>query len=241
MTDAALTEISRTPRVLIVDDELPNRRLLIAMLKQEGYEILEAENGRLAIDVIQREPVDVILLDVMMPVLDGIETCRVVRQELNKPLLPIVMITALADQTSRTRAKAAGVDDFITKPVYKDELLARVRTLLHVQRLHEQIEEKRRLAEADARRWRLVSRVADDVASAVTFEGIKARIVDLLEGDLPIDEIECGFIGDAAGEPAVSATLLALIGGGRGGGESTPHVDMKPIQTSSHESSAHTR
>ncbi len=220
MTGTALTE-TRRARVLIVDDEFPNRRLLISMLKQEGYEIIEAENGRRAVAIIQEEPIDVVLLDVMMPVLDGIETCRVVRQELNKPLLPIVMITALADHASRARAKAAGVDDFITKPVYKDELLARVRALLHVQRLHEEIDERRRLAEADARRWRLVSRVANHVATANTFEGIKVRIVDLLEGDFPIDEIDCGFVGDAAGESDVSAKLLALIGRSRAGEPNT--------------------
>ena len=219
--DAHTESDTRRRRVLIVDDEPPNRRLLASMLKHEGYELVHAENGRVAVDVIASEPIDVVLLDVMMPLLDGIETCKVVRQHLDKPLLPIVMITALTDHSSRLRAKQAGVDDFITKPVYKDELLARVRALLHVQCLHEAMRRQREIALADARRWRLVSRVADEVATAASFEVINARIADVLAVDLPIDEVECGFTTDPS-SPA-SPRLLALLGAVQGI-SSTPRI-----------------
>ena len=121
-----------TPRILVVDDEAPNRALFEALLAPEGYEIFLAENGEEALIRAEKDAPDVILLDVMMPAMDGFETARRLKQNEQTRIIPIVMVTSLSDVEDRVRALEAGADDFLSKPVDKTELRVRVKTLLTV-------------------------------------------------------------------------------------------------------------
>jgi putative two-component system response regulator len=118
--------------ILVVDDQSQNVELLEAYLIPGGYEVVKAANGEEALKKLAEKPVDLILLDVMMPGMDGFEVTRRVRKDPLHRLLPIVLVTALKETEDRVKGIEAGCDDFLTKPVDKTELLARVRSLLKV-------------------------------------------------------------------------------------------------------------
>lgn len=118
--------------ILIVDDQPQNIELLEAYLIPYDYKILTASNGKKALDILAANPVDLILLDVMMPEMDGFEVTRRVRMIEILHQLPIILVTALREPEDRVNGIEAGCDDFISKPVDKNELLARVRSLLKV-------------------------------------------------------------------------------------------------------------
>ncbi len=128
------------PTVLVVDDESWNRILAEAILEDEGYRIQTAADGREALEVIACERPDAVLLDVMMPRLDGFEVCRRLKSSRRTFFVPVIMLTALADSASRTRGLEAGADDFLTKPINRIELLTRLRSLLRIGRLRDQLD-----------------------------------------------------------------------------------------------------
>lgn len=114
-------------RILIVDDEPRYLRLLEANLRTEGYEVSTAQDGLQALDVFSAQPVDLVLLDVMMPRLDGFGTCQRLREFSN---VPIVILTARGEEQDRVRGLDLGADDYLIKPFSATELLARVRAVL---------------------------------------------------------------------------------------------------------------
>ncbi len=120
------------PVILVVDDQLQNIELLEAYLVPQGYEIVKAVNGEEALGKLSDNQIDLILLDVKMPGMDGFEVTRRVRQDDKKRLLPIILVTALRETEDRVKGIEAGCDDFLSKPVDKMELLARVRSMLKV-------------------------------------------------------------------------------------------------------------
>lgn len=132
---------SETPAavVLVVDDLAANVALLDAVLTPRGHRVVGASSGAAALDHLAREDVDIVLLDILMPGMDGYEVCRRIRADERTAFLPVVMITASGEQ-EKLRALEAGADDFVTKPFDQSELLARVRSLLRVKRYHETIE-----------------------------------------------------------------------------------------------------
>ena len=127
------------PLVLAVDDLPANVRLLDAVLSPRGYRVLGAGSGPEALALVAEHRPDLILLDIVMPEMDGYEVCRRLRQDPATAFLPVVMITASGDQ-ERLLAIEAGADDFVAKPFDKAELLARVRSLLRIKRYHDTIE-----------------------------------------------------------------------------------------------------
>jgi len=172
--------------VLVVDDEPTNRRLISAILSSEPYQVVHAASGEQALERIAAGGIDLVLLDVLMPGLDGIETCWRIRHDLAQPLLPVIMVSALADGDSRTRGKEAGADDFLTKPVAEDELLARIRNLLLVREYYALSEKERARAEAEARRWKLISDVAAAVATCRDYDALQDALRELLRHELAI-------------------------------------------------------
>ena len=114
-------------RILAVDDEPRYLRLLEANLRTEGYEVITAKDGEEALEIFSAQPVDLILLDIMMPRLDGFATCQRIRQYSS---VPIIMLTAMGEEPDRVRGLDVGGDDYLVKPFSVMELLARVRAVL---------------------------------------------------------------------------------------------------------------
>ena len=148
------------PLVLVVDDLAPNVRLLEAVLSPKGFRVVTASTGEEAIDVLGKEHPDLVLLDILMPGMDGYEVCRRIRQDPETAFLPVIMITATGEE-QKIRAIEAGADDFVNKPFDQAELLARVRSLVRVKRYHDTIENQA----AELARWNreLELRVQDQV------------------------------------------------------------------------------
>jgi len=123
---------TKKPKILIVDDEEKNLKLLGLILQSHNYEFETAKNGREALEKIREYCPDMILLDVMMPEMDGYETCRRLRENPETRNMPVVIVTALGDQESRNKGLEAGANDFLAKPIDQSELLIRVRNLLKI-------------------------------------------------------------------------------------------------------------
>lgn len=131
---------SDQPKVLVVDDHPPSRMTAVALLSVEGYDVLEADSGPTALErVIECNP-DLILLDIMMPGMDGFEVCRRLKEDEQTRLIPVVFITALNDRRSRIMGIEVGGDDFLTKPFDRLELSARVKSLVRQKRLNEDLD-----------------------------------------------------------------------------------------------------
>jgi putative two-component system response regulator len=128
------------PKILVVDDNASSRMTAVALLCVEGYNVMEADNGVAALSQISHMNPDLILLDVMMPGMDGYEVCRRLKDDEQTRLTPVVFITSLDDRRSRLRGIEAGGDDFLTKPFDQLELSARVKSLIRQKRLNEDLD-----------------------------------------------------------------------------------------------------
>jgi putative two-component system response regulator len=128
------------PRILVVDDHPSSRMTAVALLAVEGYDVIEADSGSSALEAVNSNNPDLILLDVMMPGMDGFEVCRKLKQDEHTRLTPIVFVTALDDRRSRLKGIEAGGDDFLIKPFDQLELSARVKSLIRQKRLNEDLD-----------------------------------------------------------------------------------------------------
>ena len=166
-----------TARILVVDDILPNVKVLSAKLLSEYYDVIAAYSGREALEKLEKEHPDVVLLDVMMPEMDGFEVCQRIKANPETMHIPVVMVTALSDIADRVKGLEAGADDFLTKPVNDTALFARVKSLA---RLKMMIDE-----------WRLREHTSDQLgvlqatsmAEVENIAGARVLVVD----DLPIE------------------------------------------------------
>jgi adenylate cyclase len=149
------------PTILIVDDQPQNLRLLDAILQPRGYRTVAAASGEEALELLRREQADLVLLDILMPGMDGYEVCRRIRGHPETEFLPVVMITA-SDTAQKLRATEAGADDFVTKPFDQGELLARVKSLVRIKNYHDTI--RRQSDELAAWNRELSERVQAQVA-----------------------------------------------------------------------------
>ncbi|HEX8012124.1 MAG TPA: response regulator [Casimicrobiaceae bacterium] len=159
------------PRILVVDDNAANVEILRMRLEAQGYEIVTATDGEAALTAVSEHRPDLILLDVMMPKLDGIEVCRRLRADATLPFIPIVMVTAKSDSKDVVAALEAGGDEYLTKPVDHAALGARVKSMLRVKALQDEVQRQ-----ADAlKEWNLnlEARVNEQVAQLARMSQLK--------------------------------------------------------------------
>lgn len=195
-----------TARILIVDDVPANTRLLEAKLSAEYYQVVAAQDGSEAIRLAHSWQPDLILLDVMMPDMDGFETCRRLKEDGLTAHIPVVMVTALGEPSERLRGLEVGADDFLTKPVEYDTLLARVRSLVRLKRLLDEW----RLRGETARALGLSSEPDEPPPVA----GARALVVD--DWDLGAQTVQDalsreGILPGRAGSEAEAFSLAAAI------------------------------
>jgi adenylate cyclase len=151
----------KPPRILVVDDNEVNRDILVTRLETHGYELLQAADGEEALAAAKKHLPDLILLDVMMPKIDGIEVTRRIKADAGMPFMPIILVTAKADSKDVVQGLEAGADEYLTKPVDQMSLVARVKSVLRIKELHDTV-----TAQAvDLASWNktLEQRVADQV------------------------------------------------------------------------------
>ncbi len=149
-------------RILVVDDNPNNLDILTTRLQSHGYDVITAVDGEQALARVTTAIPDLILLDVMMPNIDGLEVCRRIKADQNLPFVPIVIVTAKAESRDVIAGLDAGADEYLTKPLDHAALVARVRSMLRIKALHDTVEEQRRQIE----QWnaQLQTRVQDQVA-----------------------------------------------------------------------------
>jgi two-component system, cell cycle response regulator len=133
-----------TALILVVDDNPDNLEIIATRLQFRGYEVAVAERGEAAIELVKEAPPDLILLDIMMPDMDGYEVARRIRQDPEIGYIPIIVVTARDSTEDKVTGLDAGADDYLTKPINFPELEARVRSMLRIKRLQDQLEEKNR-------------------------------------------------------------------------------------------------
>ena len=174
-----------TWKVLVVDDTPLNVKMLADVLTFKGYQVVTAAGGQEGLAKVKSEMPDIVLLDVMMPDLDGYAVCRAIRADPATAILPVVMVTALDPSQERIKGLEAGADDFLAKPINQPELFARVHSLLRVKEFHDQVQaQARELAE-----WNrtLEQRVADAVRQleqvALLKRFLSPQIADLIVND----------------------------------------------------------
>jgi CheY-like chemotaxis protein len=131
--------------ILAIDDEKMNREFYFGLLKYKGYNVLKAENGEDALEILRSVPVDLVLLDVMMPGISGFDVLKSIRENKKLQSLPVIIVTALADKENRLKGLQLGADDFISKPFDVDELVVKISSQIKLASLRNQILEKRKL------------------------------------------------------------------------------------------------
>ena len=149
--DALMLDPTISRKVLITDDEPGNRELLSELVRMLGGTPSQAEDGLVALEMVKESPPDLILLDIQMPRLDGLDTCRALKSDPKTRLIPVIIITSMDTLADRIRGIEAGCDEFLSKPVQVGELLARMRSLLNVKHLNESLESAENVIFAMAR------------------------------------------------------------------------------------------
>ena len=179
--------------VLVVDDTEANRTLLREILELDGHRVAVASDGPEALRRVEEEAPDLVLLDVSMPGMDGMEVCRRLRADPASESLPVILVTALADRAHRLDGIAAGANDYLTKPIDRPDLLLRVRNALRLRRLHNELAAQyRKLRELEQLRDSLVHMLVHDLRSPLTgitvyLQMSRERILELGDSQLHDD------------------------------------------------------
>lgn len=228
-------QTSDNSRILIVDDDEFNVDVLVQSLGDQGFHTDTAHGGKEALDKVANAPPDLILLDVMMPDIDGITVCGILKDDPDTRFIPIVIMTALNSTDDRVRGIEAGADDFLSKPVDERELLARINTLLHTKKNVDLAFEELRSAEVErdqleisVRRMQSELNIAKDIQTSMlplTFpafpdrkefeifaESVPAREVggDFFDFFLIDQDHLCFVVGDVSGKGVPAALFMAV-------------------------------
>lgn len=131
-------------RILVVDDNIDNAEIIATRLRYRGYSIIEAGTGQAALDSVHEHVPDLVLLDIMLPDIDGFEVSRRIKGDTDLPFIPIILVTARDSTEDKVKGFEAGADDYLTKPINFSELEARVRSMLRIKKLQDELEEKNR-------------------------------------------------------------------------------------------------
>lgn len=165
-----MSEPRRSASILVVDDDQRNIRLVESILKSNGYGVIHAYDGEEALRRVEADRPDLLLLDVMMPNLSGFEVCRRLRERHATRLLPIIMITALNALEDKVQGLDLGADDFLSKPINRTELLAKVRSILRVRALQEEVERQKGELESANRELMTIQRFKESMTQMVVHD-----------------------------------------------------------------------
>ncbi len=180
-----------TARILVVDDIPANVKLLEARLLAEYFDVLTADNGYDALAICERTQVDLILLDVMMPGIDGFEVCERLKENPRTAHIPVVMVTALDQPSDRVRGLKAGADDFLTKPVNDLQLMSRVKSLVRLKTLTDELRVRAATAEAIGMETGLAGAIGDEPGSVLLVDGRASSQERIVRALKPIAEVSC--------------------------------------------------
>ncbi len=172
----------RPAKILVVDDDMFNRDLLRAYLENAGYQVIEAINGEAGWEAVQQEQPDLALIDIQMPLLDGIALCARIKNDRRFQFLPVVIVTAIDAEEERLRAVQAGADDFIGKPFNSLILLTRVRSLLRLKWVHDELERRNQLLRQVLNRYvdrEIASAILSDPEQHLKLGGVSRQVVVL--------------------------------------------------------------
>jgi two-component system cell cycle response regulator len=193
-----------TARVLIVDDIPTNVRLLEARLTAEYFDVTTASSGKRALEIVNEQQIDIVLLDVMMPEMDGFEVCQHLKADARTAHIPVVMITALDQPSDRVKGLRAGADDFLTKPVDDVQLMARVKSLVRLKALTDELRSRAQTGQEIA---------IEDAMRAMDAANSEGGRILLVDNDQRSAERLVGYLGthnvDVLGNPADAALRVA--------------------------------
>jgi two-component system, sensor histidine kinase and response regulator len=198
----------RTPLLLVVDDNPMNVEPLCDLLEAMDYRVATALDGATALRLVEEDPPDLILLDIMMPGMNGYEVCRKLKQNPRHARIPVVFVTALSESEDKVKAIDAGGDDFLTKPFNRPVLLARIRSLLRLKEASDQLEESyRKLQALERMKDDLMKMIVHDLKSPLS--AVLATFEVILDGDVgPLGDDQRQLL-DAAQEHG--SAMLQLI------------------------------
>lgn len=209
---------SKQKTILVVDDVPVNIQLLNTYLSSEGYNVITATDGAESIDQVHAHTPDLILLDVMMPKMNGFEVCKYLKAQESTRFIPVIMVTALNEIEDKVKGIDSGADDFISKPFNKLELLARVRSLLRIKYLHDELQEKVILLQKAKEELRQLA-ITDGLTGLYNYRYFKeqlqqelnrARRHELHVSVIMIDIDHFKHYNDTNGHPAGDTVLKAI-------------------------------
>ncbi|BAZ04434.1 hybrid sensor histidine kinase/response regulator [Calothrix sp. NIES-3974] len=192
-SEAAGLEVDATETILIVDDYPSNLRVLFTFLEEAGYRVLAVQNGENALQIVESNRPDLILLDILMPGMDGFEVCQRLQAKPSTSSIPIIFLTALSETENKLKGFELGGVDYVTKPIEKQELLARIQTHLSLQKMRQNLKLHNQKLEAEIEvRKQIEKRLWEKtflLQQAVDFEGLVRRITEKICDSLDENQI----------------------------------------------------
>lgn len=183
-----MSNITRNPIILVVDDNPKNLQIIALTLRELNYKLIIADGGQKAIELSERYQVDLILLDVMMPGIDGFEVCRIIKSNSKYAGVPIIFLTALSEKANLVKGFELGAVDYITKPFNKEELISRIKTHLDLKFARDELQSvTNNLAESNAIKDKMFSVIGHDLRSPV---GSIKMMLELILGDFDNYELK---------------------------------------------------